>query len=206
MLPSNITFFKTPAEFRKWLAKNHATAAELWVGFYKRDSGKPSITWPESVDEALCVGWIDGIRKNLDETSYTIRFTRRKTGSIWSAVNIKRAGELIELRRMKAAGLEAFEKRTEDRSRRYSYEQQGSQLAGEYEEKLKANSRAWQFFKAQAPGYQRVIGWWVMSAKKEETRLRRLEQLIARCECHEKIDSMSPTKKVVRPGGIEGSS
>ena len=112
MIASNVTFFKTPAEFRKWLAKNHATAAELWVGFYKKDSGKPSITWPESVDEALCVGWIDGIRKNLDETSYTIRFTRRKTGSIWSAVNIKRAGELIELKRMKPAGLEAFEKRT----------------------------------------------------------------------------------------------
>ena len=195
MLASNVTFFKTPAEFRKWLAKNHATAVELWVGFYKKDSGKPSITWPESVDEALCVGWIDGIRKNLDETSYTIRFTRRKAGSIWSAVNIKRAGELIELERMKPAGLEAFEKRREDRSRRYSYEQQGAKLAGEYEEKLKANPEAWQFFKAQPPGYQKVVGWWVMSAKKEETRLRRLLQLIVKCAKNEKIDSMSPSKK-----------
>jgi uncharacterized protein YdeI (YjbR/CyaY-like superfamily) len=195
MIASNVTFFKTPADFRKWLLKHHGTALELWVGFHKKGSGHPSITWPESVDEALCVGWIDGIRKNLDETSYTIRFTRRKTGSIWSAVNIKRAGELIELKRMKPAGLEAFEKRTEDRSRRYSYEQQGSKLAGEYEEKLKANSKAWQFFKAQPPGYQKVVGWWVMSAKKEETRLRRLERLIADCARGERIDSMNPAKK-----------
>ncbi len=195
MIASNVTFFGTPAEFRKWLAKNHGSATELWVGFYKRDSGKPSITWPESVDEALCVGWIDGIRKNLDEISYTIRFTRRKNGSIWSAVNIKRAGELIELRRMKAAGVEAFEKRREDRSRRYSYEQQGAKLGGEYEERLKANAVAWEFFRAQPPGYQKVVGWWVMSAKKEETRLRRLEQLIARCASNERMDSMNPGKK-----------
>jgi uncharacterized protein YdeI (YjbR/CyaY-like superfamily) len=195
MIASNVTFFKTPAEFRKWLAKNHATAAELWVGFYKRDSGKPSITWPESVDEVLCVGWIDGIRKNLDETSYTIRFTARRTGSIWSAVNIKRVNELIELGRMKAAGLNAFEKRREDRSRRYSYEQQGAKLGGEYEEKLKANAKAWEFFKAQPPGYQKIIGWWVMSAKKAETRLRRLERLIAESASNRKIDSMKSNKE-----------
>ena len=137
------------------------------MGFYKKDSGKPSITWPESVDEALCFGWIDGIRKSVDETSYTIRFTRRKPGSIWSAVNIKRAQELIELGRMKPAGLAAFEKRKEDRSRRYSYEQQGSRSsASEYEEKLKANPGAWKFFKSRPPGYQKTAGWWVMSAKK----------------------------------------
>jgi uncharacterized protein YdeI (YjbR/CyaY-like superfamily) len=194
MIASNVTFFKTPAEFRKWLLKHHGTAQELWVGFHKKGSGHPSITWPESVDEALCVGWIDGIRKNLDETSYTIRFTRRKNGSIWSAVNIKRAGELIELKRMKPAGLEAFEERREDRSRRYSYEQQGAKLVGDYEEKLKANPAAWQFFKAQPPGYQKVVGWWVMSAKKEETRVRRLERLIADCAQGKRIDSMSPTK------------
>jgi uncharacterized protein YdeI (YjbR/CyaY-like superfamily) len=195
MIPSNVTFFKTPAEFRKWLAKNEATAQELWVGFHNKGSGNPSITWPESVDEALCVGWIDGIRKNLDQTTYTIRFTRRKPGSIWSAVNVKRASELIELGRMKPAGLQAFEKRREDRSRRYSYEQQGSKLTGKYEEELKANSKAWQFFKAQPPGYQKIVGWWVMSAKKEETRFRRLEQLIADSARGERIDSMRPTKK-----------
>ena len=136
--------------------KNHATAQELWVGFHKKGSGNPSITWPESVDEALCFGWIDGIRKNLDETSYTIRFTPRKHGSIWSAVNIKRAEELIELGRMKPAGLEAFEKRREDRSRRYSYEQQGTKLVGEYEEKLKANSKAWKFLKHSRPGIRKI--------------------------------------------------
>jgi uncharacterized protein YdeI (YjbR/CyaY-like superfamily) len=195
MIASNVTFFKTPAEFRKWLEKHHAMADELWVGFYKRGSGKPSITWPESVDEVLCVGWIDGIRKSICEISYTIRFTRRKPGSIWSAVNIKRAQELIELGRMKPSGLQAFEIRKDDCSRRYSYEQQGAQLAGEYEEKLRANPKAWQFFKAQAPSYQRTIGWWVMSAKKEETRLRRLDQLIAHSANNEKIDSMKSTRK-----------
>ena len=126
------------------------------MGFYKKDSGKPSITWPESVDEALCFGWIDGIRKSVDETSYTIRFTPRKPRSIWSAVNIKRAQELIELGRMQPAGLAAFQTRTEDRSRRYSYEQQGSKLVGEYEQKLKANRKAWKFWSAQPPGYQRM--------------------------------------------------
>jgi uncharacterized protein YdeI (YjbR/CyaY-like superfamily) len=195
MIASNVTFFKTPAEFREWLAKNESTAEELWVGFHKKDSGKPSITWPESVDEALCVGWIDGIRKNVDERSYTIRFTRRKRGSIWSAVNIKRSHELIELGRMKPSGLQAFENRREDRSRRDSYEQQGSQLAGEYEEKLRANPVAWTFFKSRPPGYQKVAGWWVMSAKKEETRLRRLDQLIAKSAGNEIIDAMKPTKK-----------
>ncbi len=195
MLASNVIFFETPAEFRKWLEKHHATAEEFWVGLYKRDSGKPSLTWPESVDEALCVGWIDGIRKNLDETSYTIRFTRRKRGSIWSAVNIKRAQELIELGRMKPAGLQAFENRKEDRSRRYSYEQEGVKLAGEYEEQLRGNPAAWKFFNSRPAGYQRTVSWWVMSAKKEETRLRRLNQLIAQSANNQMIDSMNPTKK-----------
>jgi uncharacterized protein YdeI (YjbR/CyaY-like superfamily) len=195
MIASNVTFFKTPAEFRKWLARNESTAHELWVGFHKKDSGKLSITWPESVDEALCVGWIDGIRKNLDGTSYTIRFTRRKTSSIWSAVNIKRAQELVALGRMKPSGLQAFENRRADRSLRDSFEQQGSQLAGEYEEKLRADPAAWTFFKSRPPGYQKLAGWWVMSAKKEETRLRRLDQLITKSASNEIIDWMKSTKK-----------
>src|SRR5262245_17676161 len=136
-----VTFFKTPASFRKWLQKNHAVAKMLWVGFHKRDSGKPSITWPESVDEALCFGWIDGVRKSVDESSYMIRFSPRKSISIWSAVNIKRAQELIEMGKMQPAGLDAFQKRKEDRTRRYSYEQQGSKLAPEYEKKLRANRK-----------------------------------------------------------------
>lgn len=195
MLTSNVTFFNTPAQFRKWLEQHQATAQELWVGFHKKGSGKPSITWPESVDEALCVGWIDGIRKSVDETSYTIRFTPRRPGSIWSAVNIKRAQELIEQRRMLPAGLQAFQNRKEDRTRRYSYEQEGSKLGGEYQKKLKANRKAWQFWTAQPPWYQKTAGWWIMSAKKEETRLKRLDQLIAHSATDQTIPPLTRTKK-----------
>jgi uncharacterized protein YdeI (YjbR/CyaY-like superfamily) len=172
------TFFATPLELRKWLKAHHAMAQELLVGFYKRDSGKPSITWPESVDEALCVGWIDGIRKRVDESSFTIRFTPRKPGSIWSAVNIKRVEKLSEAGLMQPAGLAAFAKRKEARSAVYAYEQRGKGLSAEYEQKLKANRKAWAFYQAQPPWYQRTSAWWVISAKREETRLKRLEQLI----------------------------
>jgi uncharacterized protein YdeI (YjbR/CyaY-like superfamily) len=195
MLASNITFFKTPAQFRKWLEKHQATVRELWAGFHKRDSGKPSMTWPESVDEALCFGWIDGIRKNVDETSYTIRFTPRKLGSFWSATNIKRAQELIDLGRMQPSGLLAFQNRKENRARVYSYEQQGPTLSNDYEIRFKANPVAWKFFRAQAPYYQRTVTWWVISAKKEETRLRRLDQLIADSAENRRIDFVSSTKK-----------
>lgn len=191
----DVTFFKTPAGFRKWLAKHHATEKELWVGFYKKDSGKPSITWPESVDEALCFGWIDGVRKSVDESSYKIRFTPRKRVSIWSAVNLKRVQELIESGRMQPAGLQAYENRKEDNERRYSYEQQGAKLPEEYEQKLRAHPQAWSFFQAQTPGYRKTVGWWVMSAKREETRLRRLDQLIADSERGQSISPMLKTKK-----------
>ncbi len=172
------TFFSSPAKFRQWLKANHAKAQELWVGYYKKDSGKPSLTWPESVDEALCFGWIDGVRKSIDEVSYMIRFTPRKPRSIWSAVNIKRATELLELGLMQPAGLEAFQNRQEARSVVYSYEQRGQKLDDAYEKKLRANKKAWAFFQAQPPWYQRAVSWWVTSAKKEETRLKRLATLI----------------------------
>ena len=172
------TFFATPLALRKWLKAHHAELQELLVGFYKKDSGKPSITWPESVDEALCVGWIDGIRKSVDESSYTIRFTPRKAGSIWSAVNIKRVEKLSEAGLMQAAGLAAFEKRKEARSAVYAYEQRGKGLSAAYEQKLQENRKAWTFFQAQPPWYQRTSAWWVISAKRQETRLKRLEQLI----------------------------
>jgi len=172
------TFFATPLELRKWLKAQHAKSQELLVGFYKKDSGKPSITWPESVDEALCVGWIDGIRKSVDESSYTIRFTPRKAGSIWSAVNIKRVEALSEAGLMQPAGLAAFEKRKETKSAVYAYEQRGKGLSVEYEQKLKANRKAWAYYQAQPPWYQRTSAWWVISAKREETRLKRFEQLI----------------------------
>lgn len=173
-----IVFFKTPSEFCHWLEKHHAQSTELWVGFYKKGVGKASITWPESVDEALCFGWIDGIRKSLDDLSYTIRFTPRKARSIWSAVNFKRMQELIKLKRVRPAGLRAFEVRSEQRSAIYSYEQRVHKLDDAYEKKLRANRKAEMFFRSQAPWYQRTASYWVMSAKKEETRLKRLATLI----------------------------
>jgi uncharacterized protein YdeI (YjbR/CyaY-like superfamily) len=175
-------FFPSAAEFRRWLQKNHVTARELLVGFHKKASGEPSITWPESVDEALCYGWIDGVRRRLDERRYTIRFTPRKEGSVWSAINIRRAQELIETGRMRKAGRDAFDRRRDERSRRYAYEQDGARLGGEYERRMKANRRAWEYYSAQPAWYRRTTGWWVMSAKKEETRLRRLERLVADSE------------------------
>lgn len=171
-------FFKSSAEFRKWLEAHHSSATELLVGYYKKDSGKPSITWPQSVDEALCFGWIDGIRKSIDDLSYKIRFTPRKPRSTWSAVNIKRAGELIEQGLMQPAGLKAFQAREENRSGIYSYEQRSPELPDQYEKKLTKNRAAWKFFQAQPASYRKAANWWVLSAKKEETRLKRLDQLI----------------------------
>jgi uncharacterized protein YdeI (YjbR/CyaY-like superfamily) len=176
--PSKPTFFATPADFRKWLEEHHETAKELLVGFYKKDSGKPSITWPESVDQALCVGWIDGIRKRIDDVSYTIRFTPRRPGSIWSAVNIKRMQELIDQGLARPAGLRAFEARKENRSGIYSYEQRPESLGEPYASRLRENSAAAEFFESRPASYRRAAIWWVVSAKKEETRLKRLGQLI----------------------------
>ena len=171
-------FFKSPQEWRQWLEQNHAGAAELWVGFYKKDSGRPSITWPEAVDEALCYGWIDGLRKGLDQASYMIRFTPRKPASTWSTVNINRVEALIGLGRMQPDGLQAFQVRTLARSSIYSYEQEGRGLADEYTARFRENEKAWAFFQSQPPGYQRTASYWVMSAQREETRLKRLAILV----------------------------
>src|SRR5512142_1057066 len=174
-----IIFFPTPADFRTWLEEHHATASELLVGFYKTRSGHPSITWPESVDQALCFGWIDGVRKSLDDISYTIRFTPRKARSTWSAVNIKRAKELIEQGLMCPAGLKAFEARSDDNSAIYAYEQRHNPTLPEADEaQFRANSRAWSFFQAQPASYRRTAYWWIISAKKRETQIKRLGQLI----------------------------
>ena len=161
-----------------WLEENHATATELWVRFYKTNSGKSSITWPESVDQALCFGWIDGIRKRVDEISYQIRFTPRRRGSIWSAINIKRAEELARQKRMRPTGLKAFAERIENKSGVYSYEQRSTELLEPYATHLKKNKAAWNFFRMQPPSYRKMIGWWIVSAKKEETRMARLAKLI----------------------------
>jgi uncharacterized protein YdeI (YjbR/CyaY-like superfamily) len=190
------TFFRTPAEFRMWLTKHHGTADELLVGYYKKDSGKPSITWPDSVDEALCFGWIDGIRRSLDEHSYTIRFTPRRSGSIWSAINIKRAQGLAEQGRMRPAGLKAYQARTENKSGIYSYEQRSVKLANPYNTLLKKNKAAWRFFQEQPASYRKAAGWWIVSAKKEETRLKRLEKLAAFSAKGQRLPQMTPRKPV----------
>jgi uncharacterized protein YdeI (YjbR/CyaY-like superfamily) len=174
----NPKFFKTPSAFHKWLAANHAKSKELWVGFYKKNSGKPSITWPESVDEALCFGWIDGLRKNIDEDSYKIRFSPRQPRSIWSAVNNRNVERLIKEKRMHPAGMKAFAARKEYRSGIYSYEQRSLELVEPYLGKLKRNKAAWKFFQAQPPSYRKVMNWWIVSAKQEATRLKRLGKLI----------------------------
>lgn len=178
--PLTPTFFATPADFRAWLEAHHAESQELWVGYYKKGSGRPSLTWPESVDEALCFGWIDGIRKSIDGVSYAIRFTPRKTSSTWSAINIKRVEELTALGLMRPAGQAAFEKRAEEKSGIYAYEQrQVAELSQAQAAQFRANPTAWEFFQSQAPSYRKTAVWWVVSAKKEETRQKRLAALIA---------------------------
>lgn len=172
-------FFKNPAEFRNWLVKNHAKKTELIVGFYKVGSGKPSLSWSESVDEALCFGWIDGIRTSIDESSYQIRFTPRKPGSIWSAVNIKKVEELTGKDLMQPAGLEIFRKRKEERSKVYTHENEVKHFTPVMEKSFKANKAAWKYFSDLAPSYQKLSKNWVMGAKQESTQLKRLEQLIA---------------------------
>jgi uncharacterized protein YdeI (YjbR/CyaY-like superfamily) len=172
------TYFATPEEFRAWLEEHHASAKELWVGFHKKSTGKPSITWPEAVDQALCFGWIDGIRKSVDSDSYMNRFTPRRPRSNWSAVNIARVKELTAAGLMRPAGIAAFEKRTEENSAVYSYEQKDVQLGEEYERQFRANRAAWTYFQAQPPWYRRTASRWVTGAKREETRRKRLAALI----------------------------
>jgi uncharacterized protein YdeI (YjbR/CyaY-like superfamily) len=176
--PTNVTYFTTPSELRRWFRGNHRKAEELWVGFYKKASGHPSVTWPESVDEALCVGWIDGIRKTIDVDRYTIRFTPRRVPSIWSSVNIARMKVLSAEKRVLPMGERAFTARRENKSGIYSYEQRRDQLEEPYAGVLRMNKAASAFFNAQPPGYRKVMGWWVVSAKREEKRLERLEKLI----------------------------
>ena len=174
------SFFATPAHFAKWLKAHHASHRELWVGFYKKGSGRPSITWPESVDEALCVGWIDGIRKRIDEESYVIRFTPRKATSTWSSINIARMAVLIEAGRVHPAGHAAFARRSEKKSGIYAYEQRkAARFDAATSKRFRANRAAWKYFAARPPGYRQLATWWVVSAKKEETRQRRIARLIA---------------------------
>ena len=172
------TYFDSPESFRRWLARHHRTSGELLVGFYKKGSGKPSITWPQAVDQLLCFGWIDGVRHSIDADRYTIRVTPRRKGSIWSAVNIRRVHELKALGLMQPAGLEAYAGRDERKVERYSFERTHVRLAPQLEKLFRRRPRAWKFFQLQTPWYRKTSTWWVMSAKKEETRLRRLATLV----------------------------
>lgn len=176
--PVDPKFFRDGAEFRRWLARNHASAQCLWLGFWKKETGK-GITYAEAVDEALCYGWIDGLVKRLDEQSHVRRFTPRRPGSIWSAVNLRNADRLKAAGRMAKPGLEAFEGRDPKRAGLYSFENRQVTLSGELEKLFRAEAKAWKFFSAQPPGYRRVTAFWVMNAKQEATRRRRLEKLIA---------------------------
>lgn len=188
-------FFRTPKDFRAWLEKNHAAEGELLVGFYKVDSGKPSITWPESVDEALCFGWIDGVRRRIDDVAYSIRFTPRKATSIWSAINIARVAELTKNGRMHPAGLAAFAKRSEKKSAIYAYEREAASFDDETLAAFRKNKKAWAFYDAQAPWYRRNTTHWVTSAKRPETRAKRLAELIACSAKGERIPRLSPSGK-----------
>jgi uncharacterized protein YdeI (YjbR/CyaY-like superfamily) len=182
------TFFETPAEFGAWLAQHAATESELIVGFYKRGTGRKGLTWPESVDEALCFGWIDGVRTNIDEHSYKIRFTPRKSTSTWSATNIERVRVLESERRMKTAGLTAFAHRRAAKSGIYAYEQaEGAALGATEEARFRKNKRAWKFFQAQPPGYRHLVIWRILSAKRVATREGRLAKLIEASQNGERL-------------------
>jgi uncharacterized protein YdeI (YjbR/CyaY-like superfamily) len=173
------TFFKTPATFRAWLARHGARESELIVGFYKLGSGRQSMNWSESVDEALCFGWIDGVRTRIDEHSYKIRFSPRKRTSIWSAINVEKVRVLQTAGRMTKAGIDAFARRNEDKSRAYSYEQaKRAVLEPAHESEFKKNKPAWKFFQAQPPSYRHMAAWYVVSAKRPETRQTRLAKII----------------------------
>jgi uncharacterized protein YdeI (YjbR/CyaY-like superfamily) len=176
------TFFSSELDFRAWLDKNHLLEKELIVGYFKVGSGKPSMTWSQSVDQALCFGWIDGVRRSIDKDSYCIRFTPRRPNSIWSDINIKKVAELSKLGLMKTEGLAAFQLRKEDKSGIYSHETAPSEFDTSTEKHFKSNKLAWDFFVQQAPSYQKVMKHWIMSAKQEKTKLSRLNKLIESSE------------------------
>lgn len=193
--PEEVQIFATAADFRSWLAMNHARVTELWVGYCRKGVPKPSITYREAVDEALCFGWIDGIGYRIDDESHTNRFTPRTKRSSWSGVNVRRVAELMAEGRMHPAGIAAFEARTADNTGIYSYENRPAELPKQYAKRLSANERASTWWEAQTPGYRRAATWWVVSAKQPATRDRRLEQLIGDCEAGRPIKMLSYSRK-----------
>jgi len=193
--PHKVVHFSSPDEFRVWLEKNHASATELWLGFYKTSSKKQGITYSEALDEALCFGWIDAVRYSVDAESYTIRFTPRKAKSVWSLVNVRRVKALLKAKKMTEPGIKAFEAREKHRTGIYAFEQKRPGLSAKYKKLLRADKRAWEFFAKQAPWYQRTAGYWVSSAKQEETRARRLAKLMEVSAAGRRLDQLTPKAK-----------
>ncbi|MBA4311799.1 MAG: bacteriocin-protection protein [Chlorobiaceae bacterium] len=189
-------FFSNQSEFRKWLDKNHKKETELLVGYYKVGSGKPSMNWSQSVDQALCFGWIDGIRRSIDKESYCIRFTPRKFSSNWSAINIQKVKTLIKQRLMQQAGIEAFNNRKEEKSKIYSFESSAKKFTDNFESRFKSNKKAWDFFKVQAPSYQKMVIHWIMSAKQELTQLSRLKKTITESKKQKRLFDQYKQSKI----------
>ncbi len=177
--PHDVRFFATPDELRDWFDANHAAADELWLGYHRKATGRPSVTWPQAVDEALCVGWIDGVRHSLDDERFAQRFTPRRKGSTWSAINVAKVAALTAAGRMRPAGLVAFEARTPERTATYTYERPEAVLTEEETARLRADGAAWADWERRPPSYRRAVTGWVTSARRPETRARRLAQLIA---------------------------
>jgi uncharacterized protein YdeI (YjbR/CyaY-like superfamily) len=194
-LSGNARYFRSAQEFRRWLERNHARENELYVGFYKKGSARKGITFREALDEALCFGWIDGVRRGVDDERYMNRFTPRTSKSNWSNVNIARVTELMAEGRMHPAGLAAFERRDEKRARMYASEQANAALSASDEARFRTNRAAWTFWTSQPPGYRRTAAWWVVSAKRDETRERRLATLIEHSENGERIPQVGPVPK-----------
>lgn len=200
--PQNVVFFESPAELRAWFEANHESAADLWVGQHRKRTGRPTVTWAEVVDQCLCFGWIDGVRYSLDEHSFAQRVTPRRKGSNWSAVNIKRFGELDNAGLAHSKGRTAFAAREDSRSATYSYENRGRGLDKEMEAAFRKQAAAWKFFEAQAPWYRRTAAHWVVSAKREETRAKRLRELIEHSRKGERIPPLRPndaSRKRIHP-------
>lgn len=191
----NAVHFASPGEFRAWLEKHGGTASELILGFWRKDSGRGGLTYSEALDTVLCFGWIDGVRSTVDNLSYTIRFTPRKTRSYWSTVNLKRAEALIRLKQMAPSGLAAYEARDPTNKRKASFEQKSVVLPPTLEKRLRSHAQAWAFFAQQPPYYRKVATWWVISAKREETQFRRLDLLIADSAAGRRLAMLTPKAK-----------
>lgn len=179
---TEIIFFASAEEFRLWLQENHSLKQEIWAGYYKAGTGKPTMNWSDSVDQALCFGWIDGIRKSIDEERYCMRFTPRKPNSNWSTININKVEELSAKGLMTPAGMASYEKRKPEKSGVYSFERDAATFSSDFEKQFKANKAAWTYFSAAAPSYRKTSTFWVVSAKQETTKLNRLLKLIEACE------------------------